>query len=62
MMLASWQLDESNLVGITTDNGSNIMAAAREAKYMLVPCFGHVLHNAINCAMQDARVTETKGL
>lgn len=60
-MLENWELNVDNLVAITTDNGANMVAAAKEAKFLRIPCFGHVLHNAVNGAMTDERITKTKG-
>lgn len=60
-MLRNWELPLEKLVAVTTDNGSNMVAAATAANMRRVPCFGHVLHNAINKALEDDRVFRAKG-
>lgn len=60
--LQEWSLDEKRLTCSTTDNGANMVAAMRENSWIRVPCFGHVLHNAVNQAMGDLRITRAKGV
>lgn len=45
--LATWDLEESKLVCITTDNAANVMLAAQLNGWMRLQCFGHRLHLAI---------------
>lgn len=58
--LALWSLREERLVSITTDNGSNMIAGVVKNKWFRVPCFGHVLHNAVNKAMLDDRIADAR--
>ena len=53
--LLSWGLDVSKQVCLTTDCGSNIISAVRRLDWTHLPCFGHILHNAIGNATKDAR-------
>ena len=45
--LESWKLGEDKQVGITTDNGSNIIKATDNLKWRRLPCFGHCLNLAV---------------
>ena len=53
--LECWDLDASNQVCLTTDNGSNIVKAASDLNWSRVSCFGHNLHLAITKALKDDR-------
>ena len=56
--LESWCLPENRLACITTDNGSNIVAASRILKWDRLSCFGQNLHLAITNSMKnDTRVS-----
>ena len=44
---AAWNLDEQNLVSITTDNASSMVLAAQLNNWTRLQCFGHRLHLAI---------------
>ncbi|KAK7886194.1 hypothetical protein WMY93_025815 [Mugilogobius chulae] len=46
-VLRDWQLDESKLAAITTDNAANIAAAIRTLNWPWINCFGHNLHLAL---------------
>jgi len=48
--LEMWGLEATNL---TTDNGSNIISAARILDWLRLPWFGHNLHLAVTKAVQD---------
>lgn len=37
-------LDVKNQVWVTTDNGTNILEAARDLEWQHLSCFGHNLH------------------
>jgi hypothetical protein len=52
-MLSNWNLDLENLVSVTTDNGSNMIAACRKLEKERISCFGHILNNAINTSVSD---------
>ena len=55
--LESWCLPENHLACITTDNGSNIIAASRILKWDRLSCLGHNLQLAITNSMKnDTRV------
>ena len=61
--LESWALPENHLACVTTDNGSNIVAAIRSLKWNRLSCFGHNLHLAItNSLRDDDRVTRAVGI
>lgn len=49
----SWNLCPARQVCLTTDNGSNIVCAARTLEWKSLSCFGHNLHLAIGKAMDD---------
>ena len=51
--LETWNLDVVNQICLTTDNGSNIISAARILDWLRLPCFGHNLHLAVTKAVQD---------
>ena len=56
--LESWCLPENRLACVTTDNGTNIVAAMRILKWDRLSCFGHNLHLAITNSMKnDTRIT-----
>lgn len=57
--LAKWNLDLSRLLALTTDNGSNMLVAARIIGKPRVPCFGHVLHNGVNQAIKVKAISDT---
>ena len=58
-ILAEFNLVLEDVTTITTDNGSNMKVAAKELRVIRMPCFGHILHNAINFATRDiAEVTD----
>ena len=52
-ILESWTSPENCLACVTTDNGSNIVAAIRILKWNRLSCFGHNLHLAITNSMKD---------
>ena len=54
--LQEWDLDEKQLVSITTDNGSNIKLACTLLGWSRVSCFGHNLDLAIRKSLDDQRV------
>ncbi|CAI5637539.1 unnamed protein product, partial [Oreochromis niloticus] len=60
--LATWDLEESKLVCITTDNAANVMLAAQLNGWMRLQCFGHRLHLAIERAMKDHRIERAVGV
>ena len=52
-ILVEFNLSLSNVTSFTTDNGANMKAAIRKLEITRIPCFGHILHNAINYSMKD---------
>ena len=46
-------LDVTNQICLITDNGSNIISAARILDWLRLPCFGQNLHLAVTKAVQD---------
>ena len=59
---SSWNLHPSRQVCLTTDNGSNIVSAARKLEWQHLSCFGHNLHLAIGKAMNDRRCSRALAL
>ena len=51
--LSLWELDSTNQVCLTTDNGSNIISAAGIVDWPRLSCFGHNLHLFITKAIKD---------
>ena len=61
--LESWDLDEHNQTCITSDNGTNVICAAEKLSWTRLPCFGHVLHNAVgNATKNDNRISRAFGI
>ncbi|XP_057689438.1 E3 SUMO-protein ligase ZBED1-like [Corythoichthys intestinalis] len=57
-MISAWDLKLENLVAITTDSGSNIFKAAKLNEWMREQCFGHILHLAIENALEKNPVVD----
>ena len=53
--LANWDLNEENLVAMTTDNASNIKAAVERLQWPWLNCFGHNLNLAVNNSLAQHR-------
>jgi len=53
ILLESWTLPENRLTCITTDDGSNMIAAVEILKWNCLACFGHNLHLEITNCMKD---------
>ena len=61
--LDSWNLKVENQVCLTTDNGSNIVKAARDLGWCRLSCFGHNLRLAVTKALNsDQRCTRVLGV
>ena len=58
----AWKLSANNLVCLTTDNGANIVCAARKLGWLRLSCFGHNLHLAIGKSMEDHRCSRALAL
>lgn len=58
-LLRCWDLKLSDAAAITTDSAANMIKMADEAQMLRIPCFGHVLHNAIGKAMSSSDVERT---
>uniref|UniRef100_A0A1X7VXR6 DUF659 domain-containing protein n=1 Tax=Amphimedon queenslandica TaxID=400682 RepID=A0A1X7VXR6_AMPQE len=57
--MQQWELNNSSLVCITTDNGSNMILASDILGWNRISCFGHNLHLAVtNSVKGDDRVTK----
>ena len=54
--LQQWKLAESQLVGITTDSGSNVKLACELLNWTRLSCFGHNLNLAVEKGLNDSRV------
>ena len=55
-LLGYWNLDLSDVQVITTDSAANMIKMADEAKIRRLPCFGHILHNAVGKGMKGAEI------
>ena len=55
-ILANWELKPEDLVGTTTDNGSNFIAAFNLLDWPRISCFGHNLDLAINKVLKIHRI------
>ena len=51
--LSLWDLDATNQICLTTDNGSNIVSAAGILDQSRLSHFGHNLHLSVTKAIQD---------
>lgn len=54
-ILAEYDIYTNQISAFTTDNGSNMKVAIRKLELTRLPCFGHVLHNAINYSVKDVK-------
>ena len=62
-ILESWSLNSEKQVCITTDNGSNMIAAINRLGWTHLSCFGHNLNLAITNALKDEpRVARAVGV
>ena len=60
--LENWNLDETKLVAITTDNASNIKAAVTLLGWQWVNCFGHNLNIAVTTTMAAYKVETDRAM
>lgn len=51
-ILREYGLQVSSVVSFTTDSGSNMVKACKELGVPRIPCFGHILHNAITSSLK----------
>ena len=59
-ILREYEVTLDRVVSITTDSGRNMVKACDELTSLTrVPCFGHILHNAINFGTKDDKVEST---
>ena len=62
-ILESWSLKSEQQVCITTDNGSNMVAAITRLGWNHLYCFGHNLNLAVtNAIKDDPRITRAVGV
>lgn len=55
-MLESWNINMKQISALTTDNGSNMVAAGALLQDVVrIPCFGHVLHNGVKKAVEECK-------
>ncbi len=54
-VMSEWNLKSDSLVSLTTDSGTNIVAAARKLRWNRLSCFGHNLNLAITKALSGNR-------
>ena len=57
-IIQEWDLTEQNISAITTDNGRNIAAAARELGWTNLPCFSHTLQLGVDKILKLPQVTK----
>ncbi len=50
-----WDIEESKMSCVTTDNGASIVAAIRGLKWPWLNCFGHNLNVAVNYSQQKEK-------
>ena len=43
-IMNDWHLSSTNLSGVTTDNGSNMLKAVSTLQWCHIPCFSHTLY------------------
>ena len=61
--LDQWKLQQSSLVTLTTDNGTNMISAGQLLGWRRISCFGHNLHLAVtNSTKNDERVGRAIGI
>lgn len=60
-LLEYWQLDKNHLRSITTDSAANLIKMGSEAGICRMPCFGHLLHNAVRNSQTDPRIARVTG-
>ncbi|XP_047201797.1 E3 SUMO-protein ligase ZBED1-like [Girardinichthys multiradiatus] len=53
--LQAWGIGEEKVVCITSDNGTNIVAAVRDLKWPWISCFGHNLNLAVKNALNKEK-------
>ena len=62
-ILESWSLDAKQQVCLTTDNGTNILAATVELGWTRLSCFGHNLNLGVTNAIKDEpRISRAVGV
>ena len=57
LVLDNWKLPEDNLSAVTTDNGSNIVAAFDITRWLRMPCFSHTLQLAVEVVLKLPEVS-----
>ncbi|XP_077417784.1 E3 SUMO-protein ligase ZBED1 isoform X1 [Vanacampus margaritifer] len=55
--LQCWGLKEENMTCMTIDGGTNMAKALELNNWTCLPCFGYILHLAIEKSVKDPRVT-----
>ncbi|KAI7792413.1 putative zinc finger BED domain-containing protein 1-like [Triplophysa rosa] len=61
-VMRDWDIEQSKIACITTDNGANIVAAIRGLRWPWLNCFGHNLNLAINYSLQKEKAKTDRGL
>lgn len=57
-MLELWEIPKSKIVSLTTDSAANMKLAGTKLEIPRISCLGHILHNAINCALSSDKEVE----
>ena len=56
-ILKNWKLTQAKLSAVTTDNGTNIVAAFEITKWRRMPCFSHTLQLAVEVSLKLPEVS-----
>ena len=56
-ILRNWSLPQDKISAITTDNGTNILAALEIAQWKRMPCFSHTLQLALEVVLNLPKVS-----
>lgn len=57
--LHRWQLTKEDITSITTDSAANMVKMSKELEMRRLPCFGHLLHNAIQFGCKEETIQTT---
>ena len=58
-LLGYWDLTTDHMACITTDSASNMIRMADVGEMNRLPCFGHLLHNAVSKSIGSSVIAET---
>ena len=58
-LLECWSLSNDNMTCIANNNAENMIRMADVGAMRRLPCFGHILHNAVKHSMGSSEIVET---